>query len=292
VASFDGELHRLSEVLKNKPPSIELKALSESLPQSWILLTPERKYSIPTKHLRAQLDASSIEKAQEWIGHLQAEIEGSGGYGANLAAAKPELDHILARREFGAVHPPGAWEIFRQRIAAWLQRMLLKIFGALGRHPIGGEILFWLLLVGGVAFVALWVFRFLTSRDSMEALKAGSSIAVSRTWQEWIRAARQAANRGDFREAVHSAYWAGVTRLEDTGALPRDRAKTPREYLDLVTESDFTGSGGARSRQFRKEPLIALTSQLERIWYANRGAGFEDFHDSLRELEALGCPLE
>jgi hypothetical protein len=28
------------------------------------------------------------------------------------------------------------------------------------------------------------------------------------------------------------------------------------------------------------------------VWYANRGANAEDFQDTLRQLEALGCPLE
>ncbi len=293
LVSFSSELHRLSDALQRKPSPNEIRLLRDSLPQSWTVLTPNRKYSISTKSLRTQLNPSSTEKAQAWIGYMQAEVEGSRTYGADIGTARSELDHILAGPEFAAVHPPSAWEVIRQRMAAWLQRMLLKILGGMGRHPIGGEILFWLLLIGGVAFVALWTFRFLTSRDGMDSLKAGASVVTSRTWQEWIREARQAANRGDFREAVHSTYWAGIVRLEDTGALPRDRTRTPREYLELVTESGSkSDSAGAGSQRNRREPLIGLTSRLERIWYANRDARSEDFHDSLRQLEELGCPLE
>jgi hypothetical protein len=289
AASFGAELRRLSDVLQHKPSANEIAKLRKSLPQSWNVSAPERTYSISTEPLRAQLGASSVEEAEAWIEHLQAEIEGSQRHGANLVAARSELDHILAGPEFAAVRPPSVWELLRQRISAWLERLLLKIFGGVARHPIGGDILFWLLLIGGVSFVALWVFRFLSKRDSMQSLRPASSVPTSRTWQQWIRAARQAANRGDFREAVHSAYWAGIARLEDIGAIPRDRTKTPREYLRLVPESYSTAG---ELHWTPREPLMTLTSRLERIWYANRGASSEDFLDSLRQLEALGCPLE
>jgi hypothetical protein len=284
---LDSELLGLSNQLGSNPSPTEVRTLRNSLPQSWIVWTRERTYPISTKPLQDQLDGSApAGKARAWIEHLRAEIEASQTHDANLGAARLELNHILGSPEFGAVHPPSAWEMLRQRVATWAQQMLLKILGRMGSHPIGAKILFWSLLIGGVAFVALWVFRFMTSRDSMESLKPGSTIVTSRTWQEWIRAARQAANNGDFREAVHSAYWAGIVRLEDMGAVPKDRTRTPREYLRLVAESDSAEVGS------RSQPLRALTSRLERIWYANRDARSEDFRDSLRQLEELGCPLE
>jgi hypothetical protein len=290
VAALDSELLRLSDKLGNNPSHAEIGALRNSLPQSWVVWTPQRTYPISTKPLQDQLDGfAPVATARAWIEHLRVEIEASQAHGPNLGAARPELNHILGSPEFGAVHPPSGWEMFRQRVAAWAQQMLLRILGRMGRHPIGARILFWSLLIGGVAFVALWVFRFLTSRDSMESLKPGSTIATSRTWQEWIRAARQAANNGDFREAVHSAYWAGIVRLEDTGTVPRDRTRTPREYVALMAKSDSVGTG---SQTNRREALMALTSRLERTWYANRSAQSQDFRDSLRQLQELGCPFE
>jgi hypothetical protein len=98
-----------------------------------------------------------------------------------------------------------------------------------------------------------------------------------RDWEEWIAAARHAAERGDLREAIHGCYWAGVTRLQQTGALSPERTFTPREYLKLAR-----GSGQA-------EHLRALTRSLERIWYANREASLDDFRESLQHLEGLGC---
>jgi hypothetical protein len=50
--------------------------------------------------------------------------------------------------------------------------------------------------------------------------------------------------------------------------------------------------GELAARPAHREPLAALTSRLERIWYANRGAGPDDFRESLHQVEALGCQLE
>ena len=101
--------------------------------------------------------------------------------------------------------------------------------------------------------------------------------------------AREAAAQSNFREAVHSAYWAGITRLEDSGALPKDRSKTPREYLRLIANP---APHELAQRPVYREPMTELTKRLERTWYANRGAGPDDFKETLRQLEAMGCPLE
>ena len=264
-------------------------ALRESLPRRWAVSTSEGSFSISSEPLRNQLTSPSNEKAQAWVNHLEQEVEFSGQPVSGSPNARAELDRILTRSEFGAVKPPNAWDLFRQRLAAWIERMLLKLLGGASRHPIGGQILFWLLIVAAVGFVAMWVFRFFATRDRVNALVPSADVAVVRTWQEWVREAREAASRGNFREAVHSAYWAGIVRLEDLGAIPKDRTKTPREYLQLVVEG---ADGEFAPVPVRREPLAALTKGLERIWYANRGAGPEDFRESLRHLEAMGCPLE
>ncbi|MGA8223896.1 MAG: DUF4129 domain-containing protein [Candidatus Acidiferrales bacterium] len=267
-----------------------MRALRDSLPESWTVSTAERTYSISTEPLRNELAAKSSARAKIWVDHLAAEVESfATAKAVSSRETRAELDHILARPEFTGVRPPTPWELLRQRITAWLGRQLDKIFGAIGRHPIGGEILFWLIILAGVGGIAVALIRYLASRDRMNALSKGESMVTARLWQEWIRSAREAANRGDFREAVHSAYWAGIVKLEDIGALPRDRTKTPREYLGLVTQEPATALAPAIPV---REPLAALTSRLERVWYANRGASPEDFRESLKQLEALGCRLE
>lgn len=288
--TFTAELHRLAGELQKKPSTNEMVALRDSLPRRWSVSTPEGTYSVSSEPLRNQLTALSSAEAHEWVENLAAEVEASAKAPAtSTTQASAELDRILARQEFKGVRPPSAWDLFRQRMAAWLDSLLIGLFRSIGRHPIGGRIVFWLIMIAAVVCVALWLIRFLQSRDRMDTLASSASVIAPRTWQEWIRLAREAANRGDYREAVHSAYWTGIVRLEDSGVFPRDRTRTPREYLRLVNNPS---PGELAPRPMHRVPLTALTSRLEQIWYANRGASPEDFQESLRQLEALGCPLE
>ncbi|HYY72993.1 MAG TPA: DUF4129 domain-containing protein [Candidatus Bathyarchaeia archaeon] len=288
-SSFTAELRRIAEILKKKPSKNEMAALRDSLPKRWTVSTPEGSFSVSSEPLRNQLTSLSSEKTQVWVNHLAEEVAFSAQSVSGPSNAREELNRILARSEFAAVKPPSAWDLFRQRLAAWVERMLLKLLGGAAKHPLGGQILFWLLIVVAVGVVAMWVFRFFASRDRGSGLAPSTDVTATRTWQEWIREAREAAGRDDFREAVHSAYWAGIARLEDLGVVPKDRTKTPREYLKLVDEP---ADGLLALEPVHREPLSALTRGLERIWYANRGARLEDFRESLRLLEALGCLLE
>ena len=290
LSAFAAELHRVSTTLKGSPSSADLASIRDALPKHWFVSTPERTYSISTDPLRENLTSSLLGRAQEWLEHLAHEVQSySSPRNTDLQTAHTELTDILAQSEFAAVRPPTAWDILRQRLAAWLGRLLFKILNSVSGYPIAGGILFWIIVIGAVSMVALWVLRFLISRDRMDALPASGPLVLSRTWQEWVRLARQAANRQDYREAVHAAYWAGIVWLEGTGVLPTDRAKTPREYLQLLAEPAVPEL--AQPHAFR-EPLANLTTRLERAWYANRGAGPEDFRESLHQLEDLGCPLE
>lgn len=290
IPALATELGRISKALDMNSSPTELIELNNSVPPEWTVTTPERSFTIPTGYLRGQLAAGSKENAKAWADHLTNELASypltKTTSNANVRA---ELDRILAGSEFAAVHPPTPWDIFRQRLAAWVQRILFRLLSGMERHPIGGQILFWVFVTFCVGLIAMWVFRFVTSRDRFVAMLPGRVATPSRTWQEWIRAAREAANRSDFREGVHSAYWAGITRMEAIGALPKDPAMTPREYLRLVTEPARDPEG---PRLGYREPLSALTVHLERIWYANRKAGSADYLDALRQLEAMGCQLD
>ena len=292
--SLRSELLQLSRTLERKPSPRQMGQLAKSLPPSWVVNTPEKNYTISTAALRNDLDAGSADKAEAWVWHME-EIEGSdAGSAASSTGARADLTQILAGSQFGSARPQGPIDKARARIYAWLNEMLAKLFGNIARHPMGAEILFWVLLLGAVAAIALFVYRLLSGNDRMDALQQTATILPQRSWQEWLRAARQAADRKDFREAVHSVYWSAITRLQETGVVPRDRAKTPREYLRIVVESSAaeTGAMGSDAVIQLRPPLQALTSRFERIWYANGAAGAPDFQESVQQLKELGCPLD
>ena len=189
--SLTAELQRLSDVLVKNPSGQELAALRDSLPAHWTVKTSEGNYSISCEFLKRQLTTGGG-LANAWVDHALQEIQSySAAHPARYGDARAQLDKILAASEFSSVHPPSALEIFRQRLYAWLGRLLYRIFGGLSRYPIGGQILFWMVLLTAVGFIALWLFRFLVSRDRMNSLPSSEIINPSRTWQEWIQMARE-----------------------------------------------------------------------------------------------------
>jgi hypothetical protein len=85
------------------------------------------------------------------------------------------------------------------------------------------------------------------------------------------------AAHGLWRDAIHFLYWAAISRLESRHLWPADRARTPREYLRLLSGADP-----------RKANLATLTRSFERTWYGGREADASDFKAALKLAAELG----
>ena len=146
---------------------------------------------------------------------------------------------------------------FRTRLTEIFFRALQRLLGRVGGQKSFGYILLWIGVCAAAVLIAYWIFRnwFRAAQNAEMALQA--AVVPLRSWQEWVYAARDAAERGDYRGAIHCAYWSGVTRLQDLGALAPDRAKTPREYLGALSKSKILQP---ETYAVRKQALSALTS--------------------------------
>ncbi len=260
-----------------------------SLPTAWNIETPSKRYSVSTEPLHAILASkadqdSRLEQATTWIAHLAAELERSeSGPPAGAAAGRKRLDEILARREFAAVRPPSAWELFRQRVSAWILELFRRIFQLAAQHPTAGAVVFWVVVAGAVGLLAIFVIGLWSGEPRLSSVNPAYQGPRVRNWQDWFIAARRACDSGDLRQAVHCAYWSGVAWLQESGALPSDRARTPREFLRIAKSR--TDSAIAR-------PLESLTQRLERTWYAGQPAALSDYRAAVESLEALGCKVD
>lgn len=301
VSSFAAELQRIGRaILKEKANPAGLAGVRKDLPSHWQTTAGEHHYDISAEPLDGLLRAAEVEKnaksiadkvkaAADWSFDLANQAKGyAGAQTDGGVSARPTLEQILSRREFGGVHPPSRWELFRQRMIRELENLVVRILQSIGRHPIGASIFFWAILVAVVVWLAVMLFRYWTKRAALDELQAPDSVAYVRTWQEWIQAAREAASRGDFREAVHSAYWAGISSLEDNQMVRKDRTRTPRECMRLVSNATQLAASGRKTR----EALSSLTIVLEQVWYGRRPASNQDFANALQSVEALGCQLQ
>jgi hypothetical protein len=179
------------------------------------------------------------------------------------------LQQVLAGSEFRNLKQPDGSESALEKLGNWLN----KLFAGLAKLQTGaawvGRLLFWgflLLVAVGVAWMLLQLERRWRVRLVPDIDKPAPGAASARDWQLWLKDAREAAARREWREAIHFMYWAAISRLESKKLWPADRARTPREYLALVAGDDP-----------RKSGLGALTREFEWTWYGGRYAGEEEY---------------
>jgi len=194
------------------------------------------------------------------------------------ASSRQKLAAILSQREFSRVHGPSAWDLWKQRINNWIVRWLDRIFSGVSYSPRGGEILVWIVIAVALCIVAIWLKRTATRRIEDWPREPIPFAPSAKHWRKWLAEARDAAQQGRWRDAIHLAYWAAISQLEQGGAWIPDRARTPREYLRALPAAN------------RNRPeLEALTRRFEMTWYGRHDAASEDFADTLVQLEKLGC---
>jgi len=286
VRSYESELDRIAETIKHPEQIPELR---KSLPRAWPVQVGDKSIQVPTDWLASELKklaedparyASVSRDVSSRLGAMRKAAEGleqGTGSPVNLDAVRPQLDKILNGREFGAAQGPSQLDILKARIARWLSEQIYKLLQRLHLGAKAGNALAWIIV--GLAFVALcyWVWRTLwqTTRKRETSAEAATESDDPR---EWARDALAAADRGDYREAVHCAYWAAVVHLETLGVLKRDRARTPRESLRLLDPHPK-----------EQNLLREFTRRFELIWYGYRPASASDWSEARSHLEKMGC---
>lgn len=298
-ASFGRHLQALKANLDSAGQSADsLRALRETLPKSWPVDVQGRHFEVPTASLVSHLDQAEkrpenreheLDQARAYLDSLAEEASSfSGASPSGSNAARSKLDAILARSEYAHVRQQNWHEKLRQRINEFFLNLLARIFRGVGSQKTFGYILLWLGVAGAAIVIAYLVFHTWFRAARTAEIELTGAAVPARSWREWVFAGRESATRGDYRTAVHCAYWAAIARLQDLGALSPDRSKTPREFLRAL-------AGGkpilAEEAAVRSRALAHMTSRLENTWYGYQLATEADFRDSLAQLETLGCHL-
>ncbi len=291
LKNYLAELDRWSataKVIKDQPD--QAAAYRKALPRAWPVSVRGQQFAVPTEWLGEDLDsihekpataASICNEIQQRLDQMRSAAETfERKTGGDPVQARTRLTDVLNRAEFRDVHKPGWLEEVRERTFVWLANLFDKLFGGLGSHPKIGRALLWSLVIFGVALFLVLLSRsfFRVRRDTSLDLKG--PLLATRGWRDWARDALAMAGRGNYREAIHLGYWAGIYRLEELGVWQAHRARTHREYLRLLEAGDG-----------RQTPLAALTLRFELVWYGGNPAGAEDFEFVVKQLEGLGCNI-
>jgi hypothetical protein len=181
--------------------------------------------------------------------------------------ARAAADRILAHPEFRAVTETSPLDRALARLVEWIERLAGGLYRFGTHEPWIVPVLEWSFFGLAAAGLLVWGFRTM-QRQRLAVMLEGS--AADTVWRaesdNWAERARAEAERGDWREAVHSLYWATIVMLEGRRFWRPNRARTPREYLGLL------GPGSAR-----QTTLGGLTGIFERIWYGQRPAAASDY---------------
>ncbi len=268
------------------------------LPRSWRVRADQREFEISTEGLKRDVRRYESDKgittASAIRTRLQSMRNDADGFEkppTDVSANRTELNSILARPEFQQSHGPKwlerekRWldEIkeqmldFARRMLRFLFHVLQRLFHSTSIPTISKFVVYGLI---GLALLALAYFAYRTiwRRDAFEEVVPANLPISAKEWVVWLSEARGAAAKGEWRDAIHLAYWAGISFLERQGMWKPDRARTPREYLRLLSSSSE-----------HRETLTALTRIFELAWYGKRGASERTFSQTLQELEKLGC---
>jgi hypothetical protein len=280
-----GDFSRRVDALATHPE--DLGKTNASIPDEVLVRAGEAETTVSYRDLKDDLAAlsrtsgekrpASLRQIQDYLRRLAEEAEGYDR-SPDLSAAHTKLSDILGGREFHKTRGPSARDLLLARVFSWLRRILFKL-AFNGRSVDAVSILIYGLIIMAMTLLVVWTIRRLRHRqvepESREIIPFAPS---ARSWRAWLAEARLMAQQQDWRNAIHLAYWAGISFLESAGAWKPNRARTPREYLRLMGKS-------------RPEyPLLAaLTGKFEIVWYGNRAAKALDFQEILGQLEKLGC---
>jgi hypothetical protein len=281
-----------SQALRNgEKDTATLHGFRASLPAEWIVKSGDERFTVSTEWLRSGLaefegnpraSASLLLPAEKRIATLREaarELE-TASSPRDLRQVRDRLDKILSAREFAGLRGPSWWDVVQARIKEWLYKQFGKLFGHLGHAKAAGNVIAWGLILTAAILLAVWAVRLSKRGGRNPDMDLRGARPTGQDWHYWMREAAAAAKNNDYRAAIHAAYWAAVSRMEEANLLPEDRSRTPRESLRLIQRE---------SSQYA--PLRQLTLRFELVWYGYRFATAAEWNDAVQQLEKIGCPL-
>jgi hypothetical protein len=301
LAQYESEMDRIGNGISDLPAHpAGADTLRQSLPSGWIVEDGQQRYEVSAEWIADALASKGKNPSEQkkiWmeaaarLKSLRAEAERAKDAGAegNRTDAKTRLQKILARREFNqAKRGDSWWTQMWDQIGRWIDWLLEHTIGRLLGSGAAKTVALYILIGAVFFFAALWIVRGMRTLARTERLSVDAVFPPGKHWRDWAREATAAATAGDYRTALHSAYWAGVYRLAELGAWKLDRARTPREYLRLIGEqaqNELAAQNPVGSSMALKELMYGM----EASWYGFSPATQQDYDKAIAHLETLGC---
>ncbi len=285
ATEYRAELDQLSSVAQQLDSTRSpIPQVLEHVPQSWHVRTEHGQFEISTEGLHQDLrryerekDSANAAAIQVRIQSLRRDLDEYEQPSADVSSEWRDLNSILARPEFRDVHGPTWLDLLKQKVLSSVIHLLERMFRSASIPTISRFLVYGVMGLA-VLGLAYFVYRSMVWGTGFEVVTPQDVPVSAKEWTVWLAEARSVAAQNEWRDAIHFAYWAGISFLEHQGAWKPDRARTPREYLKLI-----------RNSSEQREPLTVLTRMFELVWYAKQDANDTTFSEALAALERLGC---
>jgi len=283
-SKYAAELDRLASAVQKLSRAEEVPYLLNEIPPVRRVRTSQTTFEISTQWLSALLADWRLKPTKELQKRIVANLRTLRVEALSLEAPPSDgssqrvlLNRILAGKEFQNVHGQTWLDRLKQRIFDFLIRLLGKVFSSSAISSISDVLVYGLITVA-VLVLLYWMYRTIHDGVELGELDLQAPAISSKAWTVWMAEARAAADQGNWRDAIHLGYWCGISFLEGQGLWRPDVARTPREYLRLLSPTDTN-----------RDTLRLLTRSFEVVWYGTQEADANAFSDTLTQLEKMGC---
>lgn len=286
VAEYRALLGQVEQ--RSGQPDVSLAELADSVPALCDFTAAGHTFHLSNSEIQRRLREIAATTEQKTRGAkvkgfrsgLQRQLRGVDAYELSIdPTAKPKLQQIMQQREFRRVGGQDRMALLQEWIFVILEKFFSRIFKDPSRVVLGAKIFAWSLCIAVGLFILFKLYRWTMRERPLEAVREVIPFSPSaKYWRDWLGEARASVAQGELREAVHAAYWAVISHLESSGAWRPDRARTPREYLRLISLGDPA------------RPLLSeITRDFELIWYGNRLPKLPEWESFLTKVEQIGC---
>jgi hypothetical protein len=284
ITEYIAQLDGLASTAKQLGHPEEVPTLLNEIPHLWRIQTAQRTFEVSSEWLRQSLNDWQKKPSSEIqdriltrLQILRSEAVSFQDSAMDVSRKRVLLNGILAGQEFQNIHGPTWLDRFKQRGLELLTKLLGRVFRSSAIPTISNVVVYGLMALALLA-VAYWMYRTIRNNAGLETLLPHSLPVSSKGWKLWMKQARLAAEGGNWRDAIHLAYWCGISFLEAQELWRPDTARTPREYLRLLPAASE-----------HRPTLGALTRTFELVWYGTQEADAKAFSETLAQLEKLGC---
>jgi len=283
-SEYAAELDRLASAIQNLSRADEVPNLLNSIPPVRRVRTSQTTFATSTQWLRAQLvdwrlkpDKELQERMVANLQTLRAEALSLEAFPSHGSSQRALLNRILASKEFKNVHGQTWLDRLKQRTFDFLIRLLGKVFSSSVISSMSEVVVYGLIALAALILL-YWMYRTIHAGVELGELDLQAPPISSKPWTVWMAEARAAADQENWRDAIHLGYWCGISFLEGQGLWRPDVARTPREYLRLLSPTDSN-----------RDTLRLLTRSFEVVWYGAEEADASAFSETLTQLEKIGC---